>query len=156
LSGLRLACSLVTIGNECGGKDPWRLDFLEGTTYMLNLNSILVGTTQPAVMAEFYQKVFARPADMVEEGNAYGWKVGNAFFSLLEHSEMGGMSKDPGRVMFNLETEQVKEEFERIRAAGATVIKEPYELVGMWIATFADPDGNYFQLMSPFDESMGQ
>jgi predicted enzyme related to lactoylglutathione lyase len=26
----------------------------------------------------------------------------------------------------------------------------------VWIATLADPDGNYFQLMSPFDpDSMG-
>jgi len=24
----------------------------------------------------------------------------------------------------------------------------------MWIATFADPDDNYFQLNSPFDPSM--
>jgi predicted enzyme related to lactoylglutathione lyase len=119
---------------------------------MLNLNSILVGTTQPAVLAEFYAKVFARPADMAEEGG-YGWQVGNAFFTILDHSEMGGQAKDPGRVMYNFETEQVKEEFARIKALGATVVKEPYQMQGMegfWIATFADPDGNYFQLLSPF------
>jgi predicted enzyme related to lactoylglutathione lyase len=29
------------------------------------------------------------------------------------------------------------------------VIKEPYEMEGGWIATLADPDGNYFQLVSP-------
>jgi predicted enzyme related to lactoylglutathione lyase len=121
---------------------------------MLNLSSIMVGSTQPRVMAEFYEKVFARPADMVEE-DGYGWLVGNTFFTLLAHSEMAGMSKEPGRVMCNFETEQVKEEFERIKAAGATVIKEPYEMAGMWIATFADPDGNYFQLMTPWDESAG-
>jgi predicted enzyme related to lactoylglutathione lyase len=130
--------------------------FLEDTG-MLNLNSILVGSTQPSVMAEFYQKVFARPADMAEE-DGYGWMIGNTFFTVLEHSEMEGKSKDPGRVMVNFETEQVQEEFERIKALGATVIKAPYEMVGMWIATFADPDGNYFQLMSPFpsDGSLGQ
>jgi predicted enzyme related to lactoylglutathione lyase len=53
--------------------------------------------------------------------------------------------------MFNFETKQVKEEFERMKALGAVVIKEPYELQGMWIATLADPDGNYFQLMTPMD-----
>ena len=51
--------------------------------------------------------------------------------------------------MFNFETKEVKKEFERIKKAGATVIKEPYEMSGAWIATFADPDGNYFQLMTP-------
>jgi predicted enzyme related to lactoylglutathione lyase len=51
--------------------------------------------------------------------------------------------------MFNFETTEVKEEFERIKAAGATVIREPYEMGGGWIATLADPDGNYFQLVTP-------
>ena len=39
------------------------------------------------------------------------------------------------------------------KAAGATVIQEPYhpdEDPEGWIATFADPDDNYFQLVSPF------
>ncbi len=40
-----------------------------------------------------------------------------------------------------------------MKAAGAVVIKEPYEMQGMWIATLADPDGNYFQLMSPWEGS---
>ena len=35
----------------------------------------------------------------------------------------------------------------------AKVIQEPYEMGGGMIATFADPDGNYFQLMTPWDSS---
>lgn len=62
---------------------------------------------------------------------------------------MEGNTKDPGRVMFNFETPQVKEEFERIKALGGAVIKEPYEMGGAWVATLADPDGNYLQLVSP-------
>jgi predicted enzyme related to lactoylglutathione lyase len=105
-------------------------------------------------MAQFYERVFGRPADMVDEGNEYGWKVGNTYFIVAEHSEMKGQAKEPGRNMCNFETLQVKEEFERIRATGATVIREPYEMAGLWIATFVDPDGNYFQLMSPFEDLM--
>jgi hypothetical protein len=56
---------------------------------------------------------------------------------------------EPQRLILNLQAKDVKAEFERIKATGATVVKEPYERRGMWIATFADPDGNYFQLMSP-------
>ena len=67
---------------------------------------------------------------------------------------MKGKAKDPGRVMFNLETTEVKEQFERIKMIeGAKVIQEPYEMGGGMIATFADPDGNYFQLMTPWDSS---
>jgi len=41
-----------------------------------------------------------------------------------------------------------------LKAAGATVVTEPYSFEiegsqGSSIATFEDPDGNYFQLMSP-------
>jgi predicted enzyme related to lactoylglutathione lyase len=52
--------------------------------------------------------------------------------------------------MFNFETETVKEEFARIVELGGKSVKEPYEMGGMWIATLSDPDGNLFQLMSPW------
>ncbi len=117
---------------------------------MLNLNSVMIGTKQPKALATFYEKVIGKPADMVDSENGfYGWQVGSAYLSVLEHSEMGGDSKDPGRVMLNFETSQVKEEFERIKGLGGGVIKAPYEMGGGWIATLADPDGNYFQLVSP-------
>ena len=117
---------------------------------MLNLNSIMLGTKQLKTMAAFYEKVLGAPAGMEDAENGfYGWQVGNVNFSILDHSEMGGKTKDPGRVMFNFETSQVKEEFERVKAAGATVIREPYEMGGGWIATLADPDGNYFQFVTP-------
>jgi predicted enzyme related to lactoylglutathione lyase len=116
---------------------------------MLNLNSVMIGTKQTAAMTAFYEKVLG-PVGMSDAENGFsGWQVGNTYFSILDHSEMGGNAKDPGRVMFNFETAEVKEEFERIKAAGATVIREPYEMGGGWIATLADPDGNYFQLVTP-------
>ena len=117
---------------------------------MLNLNSVMIGTKQSKALATFYEKVIGKPADMVDSENGfYGWQVGSAYLSVLEHSEMGGNAKDPGRVMLNFETSQVKEEFARIKALGGVVIKAPYEMGGGWIATLADPDGNYFQLVSP-------
>lgn len=117
---------------------------------MLNLNSIMIGTKQPKALATFYEKVLGKPADMVDNENGFfGWQVGSSYFSVLDHSEMGGKTKDPGRVMMNFETSQVKEEFERIKALGAIVIRAPYEMGGGWIATLADPDGNYFQLVTP-------
>jgi predicted enzyme related to lactoylglutathione lyase len=119
---------------------------------MLNLNSVMIGTKQPQALAAFYEKVIGKPADMVDKENGFfGWQAGSAYLSVLDHSEMAGNTKDPGRVMFNFETTDVKEEFERIRAAGASVIREPYEMGGGWVATLADPDGNYFQLVTPME-----
>lgn len=117
---------------------------------MLNLTSVMIGTKQFKTLSAFYEKVIGKPADMVDDDNGFhGWRVGGTFLGILEHSEMGGSTKDPGRVMLNFETAQVKEEFERIKAIGAVVIKEPAEMGQGLIATLADPDGNYFQLMSP-------
>ena len=117
---------------------------------MLNLNSVMIGTKQPKVLAAFYEKVIGKPPGMAdEEYGFYGWEVGAASLSILDHSQMAGPTKDPGRIMFNFETSQVKEEYERIKALGGAVIKEPYEMEGGWIATLADPDGNYFQLVTP-------
>jgi predicted enzyme related to lactoylglutathione lyase len=112
----------------------------------------MIGTQQPQVLAAFYEKVLGKPADMVDDENGFhGWQVGSAYLSVLEHSQMGGNTKDPGRIMFNFETAQVKDEFERIKGFGGTVIREPYEMGGGWIATLADPDGNYFQLVTPME-----
>ena len=117
---------------------------------MLNLNSVMIGTKQAKEMAAFYEKLLGKPADMMDAENGFhGWQVGSAYFSILDHSEMGGKTKDPGRILLNFETPNVGEEFERIKSIGAAVIREPYEMQGGWIATLADPDGNYFQLITP-------
>jgi predicted enzyme related to lactoylglutathione lyase len=120
---------------------------------MLNLNSIMIGTSQIKEMSEFYHKVIGRPADM-EEGGWYGWQIGKCFLTIGEHSEVHGVSKEPQRLILNFETKEVKEEFDRIKALGATVVAEPYDMQGGLIATFSDPDGNYFQLMTPWEEGL--
>lgn len=117
---------------------------------MLNLSSVMIGTKQPKVLVAFYEKVFGKPPDMADsESGFFGWKVGNTYLGVLDHSEMGGNTKDPGRVMLNYETTQVQEEFKRIKALGGKVIREPSKMGEGWLATLADPDGNYFQLMNP-------
>ena len=117
---------------------------------MLNFNSVLIGSEQPDVLAAFYAKVFGKQADF-SDGGYSGWQIGSAFLTIGPHSETKGAAKEPARILLNFETEQVKEEFDRMRGVGAAVVKEPYQMEGMpgWIATLADPDGNYFQLTSP-------
>jgi predicted enzyme related to lactoylglutathione lyase len=119
---------------------------------MLNFNSILLGTDDVKRMAGFYEQVFGKPAEMVE-GEYHGWQVGSTFFTLGFHSEVHGSAGEPARIILNFETTEVQSEFERIKSVGATVIREPYEMGGGWIATFADPDGNYFQLLTPMGPS---
>ena len=120
---------------------------------MLNFNSVLVFSDNVSEMGEFYKKVFQKEPDMTD-GGYFGFLVGSGFFTVGPHDEVHGSSKDPKRIMFNCETKDVKEEFERIKAIdGVEVIAEPYQMEGWdgWIATLADLDGNYFQLMPPWE-----
>jgi predicted enzyme related to lactoylglutathione lyase len=121
---------------------------------MLNFNSIMIGSSDPKALAEFYAKVLGKEADW-NDGSWYGFQIGSTHLTIGEHSEVKGKSKEPQRIILNLETKEVEKEFERIKKEGAEIIKDPYNLgeaEGMQIATFADPDGNYFQLMSPWEE----
>lgn len=112
----------------------------------------MIGTMELKTMAEFYTEVLGKP-NASDENGWYGWQIGDTYLMVGIHSEMKGQTKDPGRIMINLDTKDVKGEFKRIKAIkGATVIKEPYEMGGAWIATLADPEGNYFQLMTPWEE----
>lgn len=118
---------------------------------MLNFNSILVFSENPKDLASFYEKVFDMKSVWNQDGYV-GFKVGASYITFGPHDKVKGKSVSPERIMFNFETEDVNGEFERIKELGAKVIAAPYgpkeEPEGK-IATFEDPDGNYFQLMSP-------
>lgn len=116
----------------------------------MNLNSVLIGSEDPKGLTAYYSKLFGKPS--WEGGDFNGWQIGSGWITVGPHDQVKGKNDQPGRVIWNIETPEVKEQFEKLKAAGATVIQEPYqpgEAPEMWIATFADPDDNYFQLLSP-------
>jgi predicted enzyme related to lactoylglutathione lyase len=118
----------------------------------VNFNNILFGSEHPEPLVEYYTRLFGTPA--MADGSYTGWLLGSGFVSVGHHSEVHGKNPEPGRFIWNIETSDVKAEFERLKAAGAIVVREPYnfeQFPDMWIATFADPDGNYFQLMTPYE-----
>lgn len=117
---------------------------------MLKLSNVMIGTDNPQRLVDFYTAVLGEPT--MKEGGFTGWSLGGSFFSIGEHSEVHGQNVAPGRMIYFFDTPDVKGEFERVKALGATVIKEPYEMGdGFWLATLGDPDGNYFQLATPYE-----
>lgn len=120
----------------------------------MNFNNILIGTDDPARLIEYYTKILGEPAYKDESYSS--WQLGTGTVSVGAHSEVHGNNEMPGRFLWNIETDDVQAEFARMQGAGAIVVKEPYsfdQMPSVWIATLADPDGNYFQLMTPFDPS---
>lgn len=116
----------------------------------MNLNSILIGSEDPPRLVEYYTRVLGAPG--YSDGGYTGWQIGSGFVTVGPHSEVKGSNASPGRIIWNIESQDVPGDFERMKAAGAIVVREPYAFEGAplsSIATLADPDGNYFQLMSP-------
>ena len=117
----------------------------------MNFNSILIGSENPDRLVEYYTRLFGKPG--FSDGAYTGWQIGSGYVTVGPHSEVTGKNPQPGRLLWNIESGDVRGEFDRLKGAGATVVREPYGLgesddEGL-IATFADPDDNYFQLMSP-------
>ena len=132
----------------------------------MNLNSILIGSEAPQTLVEYYttlrsQRAVERADDYVfgvwrpwwEDGGYTGWQIGTGGITVGPHDQVLGRNTQPGRLIWNIESADVKGDFEKLKAAGATVIQDPYnpgdDQSEMWIATFSDPDSNYFQLVSP-------
>lgn len=116
----------------------------------MDFNSILIGSEDPAGLVAYYTRLFGEP--LTVDDTYAGWQIGHGLVGIGPHSEVTGRNVHPGRIIWNIESTDVRADFERLRAAGGIVIAEPYGFEGQGtftIATFADPDGNYFQLMSP-------
>ena len=120
---------------------------------MVDSSSLMIGSSDPKALAEFYIKVIGKKADW-SDNDWYGFNLGETFITIGPHSEVAKKAKEPQRMLINLYTKDVKGEFDRVvKETKAKVIKEPYapdEKKEMWIATLEDLDGNYFQLTTPW------
>ena len=118
---------------------------------MLSLTTIMINSEDPSALSEFYTKVLGKPG--WDDGGYVGWQAGSGMLMIGPHSEVKGRNEMPGRIILNFETTDFRGEFERVKGLGAKVEHEPYQpgdsTGDFWLATFEDPDGNYFQLASP-------
>jgi predicted enzyme related to lactoylglutathione lyase len=120
----------------------------------MDLNGLLIGTENPDKLKDYYTKLFGKPG--FDEGGYFGWQIGSGLLSFGPHDQVKGKNTTPGRIIWNITAADVEAEFKKLKAAGATVVKEPYEMGDapgqkVTIATLSDPDNNYFQLMSPME-----
>lgn len=115
---------------------------MEIVDFTLNLTS-----EDPGRLIAFYRDVVGLAPD---ERFGHSLKAGPARLRITGHSQTKGPSKDPTRSLINLFVTDAKAEFDRLQLRGVTVIRAPdREAWGGLVSTFADPDGNYFQLIEP-------
>ena len=58
-----------------------------------------------------------------------------------------GRNADPARHMIGLTSDDLKGDWERLKAAGVEFVENPTDYGTVWIATLKDPEGNLVQLL---------
>ena len=111
--------------------------------------AINIGSEEPKALTEYYRALFGTPS--MEGGGYASWDMEGSLITVGPHTEVKGKNDQPGRVMWSLLTQDAKADYERYKAAGAIVVRELYQDADapqFTIATFADPDENYFQIVT--------
>lgn len=117
------------------------------------LEAVLLSTENAKKLAKFYQEVVGLKMGAVMEigdkgEEAYDFSLTGGALYIMDHSDIKGKSKQPARVMFNLEVSDIEKEVARMKRAKVKPVQDIYHVQGYGlIATFEDPDGNYFQFV---------
>lgn len=115
------------------------------------LDGILLSSEDSQRLADFYKEKVGLKCTMEFEMGDKGEKgfyFEDVKLYINQHSEVHGKTKEPERVILNLETEDIDEEVARLDKAGVKKIKDTYHVEGYGlIATYQDVDGNYFQVV---------
>ncbi len=117
------------------------------------MDMVLLASPNAKKLAAFYKdKVgvkFQFEGEMGDSDNIFSASFkGSSDFTVLDHSKVKGKNKEPERYMVNFEVDDIEKEFKRVKKAGVKVVAPIYHIQDYgYIATFEDPDGNYFQLV---------
>ena len=122
------------------------------------IEGVLLFSKNPRKLADFYTNVVGLPEAMEiamgekeEAGFVFTLEEGGNF-AILHHDKVTGVNKQPERLLINFEVDDIEKEAGRMKDEGAKLVQEVYHVEDYgFIATFADVDGNYFQLVKTRD-----
>jgi len=117
------------------------------------MESVTLFSPDAKKLANFYrEKVGLKQtmeAEMGDGDNLFGFEMkGSSSFYVVDHSKVKGVNKNPERYIVNFEVANIETEVKRLVKAKVKKIQDIYHVEDYgYIATFADLDGNYFQLV---------
>lgn len=121
---------------------------------ILGMESLLVFSENAKRLAAFYKdkvglKINFEGVMGENDEEVYELALGKGpNLYVMDHSKVKDKNKNPDRIIFNLEVDNIKKEVARLKRAKVKQVQETYHVEGYgWISTFADVDGNYFQLV---------
>ena len=114
----------------------------------MKITSLLINLTSedPERLKAFYGDVIGleKNPDMGDDA----FHAGGATIGIDGHSETKGAAKEPQRVLIDFFVDDLVAEQARLEGKGVRFVrKEGKEWWGGIISTFADPDGNYCQII---------
>jgi predicted enzyme related to lactoylglutathione lyase len=106
------------------------------------IGSLLLGSSNVEEMRDWYQKAFG-----VKQNDMGAFEFGPVQYFIETHSEVSGPTKEPARIIINLDVDDARAMETNLNELGVKWIRpveqENFGLIG----TVADPDGNYVQII---------
>lgn len=121
------------------------------------IDSVLIGSENAAKLAEFYrEKVGLKQTQEAEMGEGdekasvfmFEFENGTSI-TVMDHKDVHGKASQAQRVLVNIEVKgTIEDAVAKLDKAGVKKVQDTYHVEDYGkIATFEDPDGNYFQLV---------
>jgi predicted enzyme related to lactoylglutathione lyase len=106
------------------------------------IGSLLVGSSDVERMKQWYRDAFG-----ISENDMGAFELGPVQLFIEEHSEVSGPTKEPARVIINLNVDDCRAIESHLNGLGVNwVRKVEQESFGL-IGTLSDPDGNLIQVI---------
>jgi uncharacterized glyoxalase superfamily protein PhnB len=108
----------------------------------VSIGSLLIGSSNVDQMKDWYRNAFN-----AKENSMGAFELGPVQLFIEAHSEVSGPTKEPARVLINLDVDDARSLESRLKQQGVKWVRpveqEQFGLIG----TLADPDGNYVQII---------
>ena len=104
--------------------------------------SILLGTTQPAELRDWYRRALA--PGYKGEGPI---DLGGFLLVIEQRDDIDAKNNEPGRMILNFHVDDFDAVEAQLRAAGVDWLVPVADRPSGRFGTFADPDGNYLQII---------
>jgi hypothetical protein len=108
----------------------------------LKLGSILLGTTRPAELRDWYVRTLA-PG---HQGDG-PIDLGGVLLVIDRRDDVATKNNEPGRTILNFHVDDFDAVEARLRAAGVDWLEPVADRPAGRFGTFLDPDGNYLQII---------
>ena len=107
--------------------------------------TVMLASSEPERLAAFYENVLQ--LERVPNYHDPVFQLGGSLLRIIHHSAVHGTNQMPARCQLNLFVADAMAECARLTAQVTFVRPPEREPWGGIVATLADPDGNYIQLI---------